>query len=57
MFNIFFYGRSHCACGTRERNFCAISLSLNKEMAKENQPKGLMPFENPQRATEKQGFS
>jgi hypothetical protein len=27
----------------------AISLSLNKEMAKENQPKGLMPFGNPQR--------
>jgi hypothetical protein len=28
----------------------AISLSLNKEMAKENQPKGLMPFGIPQRA-------
>jgi hypothetical protein len=26
----------------------AISLSLNKEMAKENQPKGLMPFGIPQ---------
>jgi hypothetical protein len=26
----------------------AISLSLNKEMAKENQPKGLMPIGNPQ---------
>jgi len=27
----------------------AISLSLNKEMAKESQPKGRMPFGNPQR--------
>jgi len=28
--------------------FDAISLSLNKEMAKENQLKGLMPLRNPQ---------
>jgi len=27
----------------------ALSLSLNKERAKENQPKGLMPFGNPER--------
>jgi hypothetical protein len=30
---------SRCA-----ESIIAISLSLNKEMAKENQPKGLMPF-------------
>ena len=28
----------------------AISLSFHKEMAKEREPKGLMPFGNPQRA-------
>jgi len=38
--NNFSLGRSHYACGTRERlRFYALSLSLNKERAKENQPK------------------
>ena len=32
-------GRSHCACGTRERYvFDVLSLSLNKESTKESQP-------------------
>ena len=30
--------------------FDAISLSLNKEMAKENQPRGLIPLGTPERA-------
>ena len=32
-------------------SFYVLSLSLNKERTKENQPKGLEPFGNPQCAT------
>jgi hypothetical protein len=33
---------------TRRAGRIALSLLLNKERAKENQPKGLIPFGNPQ---------
>jgi hypothetical protein len=34
------YGLSHCAFGTRSRfDFYVLSLSLNKERTKENQPR------------------
>ena len=36
-----------CACAVLF--FDAISLSLNKEMAKENQPRGLIPLGTPER--------
>ena len=43
----FSYGRAY-SCALRCTGANAISLSLNKEMAKENQLKGLMPLRNPQ---------
>jgi hypothetical protein len=43
----FSYGRAY-SCALRCTGANAISLSLNKEMAKESQLKGLMPLRNPQ---------
>ncbi len=50
-----FSGRTKLAISLAKYSFAlrcagidAISLSLNKEMAKENQLKGLMPLRNPQ---------
>jgi len=47
----FFTTSSTAGRGTTRRavRLNAISLSFHKEMAKEREPKGLMPFGNPQR--------
>ena len=46
----FLQALTRCFARVRCIGFVAISLSFHKEMAKEREPKALMPFGNPQRA-------
>ncbi|MBR2622415.1 MAG: hypothetical protein IKC97_08615 [Clostridia bacterium] len=46
----FLQALTRCFARVRCIGFVAISLSFRKEMAKEREPKALMPFGNPQRA-------
>ena len=48
---------AHPASRVRCAGIDAISLLFHKEMAKEREPRGLMPLGTPWRATKSQGFS